>query len=92
MSTETIVSRDLEGRGGVINHGVTSSGDAAYDHLLAAGINLKRGQPDAGGGDHHRRAAPAPRWNEADAVTADERLRSYTVRLGIARPPVPRCT
>jgi len=38
----------LEGRGGVINHGVTSSGDAAYDHLLAAGINLNVANPTQG--------------------------------------------
>ena len=37
--TKRVVSADLEGRAGVINHGV-ESGDAAYDGLLVEGIGL----------------------------------------------------
>src|SRR5207247_2374602 len=38
--TQTIISRDLEGRSALINHGVRSATDPLYDGLLAPGVAL----------------------------------------------------
>jgi Ca2+-binding RTX toxin-like protein len=46
--TAPIVSLDLEGRSGVINHQVTSTADAEYHNLLAPGIQLNVADPSSG--------------------------------------------
>ena len=46
--TDRIVTRELEGGNGIINHQVTSSTDAGYDGLLAPGIDLNVTMPKQG--------------------------------------------
>ena len=46
--TADIVSKDLEGRSGVLNHQVTATGDVVYDGLLAPGIDLNIADPASG--------------------------------------------
>ena len=46
--TGTIVSRELEGRSGVIEHEVTSTADPNYNQLLAPGIDLNVAEAELG--------------------------------------------
>ena len=76
--TEPIVSLDLEGRSGVINHTVTSDDDPAYDGLLAAGRAAsmsptradRRDRRRAVGRRHHGGSRAGAAWDD-----------SYTIRL-----------
>jgi len=73
--TGPIQARELEGRGSMINHTVTSVLDDGYDGLNAPGVRLNIATPDNG-------AVVITESDDSTVVSESATTDSYTVRLG----------